>query len=206
MQDQQRSDRRTSASTEGETRRSTSRLAAIAIGALAVLVTGFFVVRSQVSQDPAIELIDEYGEAFFTGDHETALDILGWDPENSLGFINWSEYEAAIGAETSVECELRAESDGVYDCLVYYSNSLFEAVDEPPVAKPWQGRVQGELIEVRSYDNSNQVEDSWIVWLQETGSAASSECQINTAPTADCARFQLANLDEWADWYLETYE
>lgn len=205
MQDQRRSDRDTPTSTEDTPRRPVSRIVAIVIGALAVLVTGFIVVRSQVNKDPAIALIEEYGEAFFSGDHDTALGILGWDPEISLGFINWSGYEAAIGADTSVECELRPESDGVYDCLVHYSNSLFEAVDEPPVAKPWQGRVQGEQIEVRSYDNSNQVEDSWTRWLQEAGLAASSECQVNTAPTPECARFQLANLEAWADWYRENY-
>lgn len=58
--------------------------------------------------------------------------MLGWDPQNSPGFINWSECEAAMN------------SDGVYDCLVHYSSALFGAVDAPAVAKPWVGHVKGE--------------------------------------------------------------
>jgi hypothetical protein len=186
--------------TSGRTRKVTSRALATTIVVLAVVAIGFVLVSKQRT-DPAIETIEDYGNAWYSGDHDTALAMLGVDPQNSLGFINWSEYEAAIDAEVSIECEARADSDGVYDCLVHYSNALFDAVDAPPEAKPWVGLVHGERIEVRSYDNSSDLEDSWRAWLESSAQAGTSPCRFDAPPIPECAAFQLANLDEWASWY-----
>jgi hypothetical protein len=172
---------------------------------LAVVVVALVVFRSQDSGDPAIETIEVYADAFYSGDYETGLAMLGWDASTSSDFINWSEYEAAIGAEVSVECEAGPNGDGVYACVVHYSNELFDAVDEPDVAKSWVGRVQGERIEVRNYVGFSRVEDSWRAWLEESGRSETAPCDFDVPPTPECASFQLANLVDWASWYEDRF-
>lgn len=183
--------------------RRSKRLLTVGLLAALALSAGFLLSRSTSSQDPGIALIERYAEAWFGGDHGTALTILGFDPAESQLAIEWSRYEGAIGATTELECEPRGDSPAVYDCVISYSNSLYEAVEAPPTSQEWSGRVDGENIEVLGYEpNPGDIEDSWFEWALSALPPDTSPCDRLRPPTQECALFQLDHLDEWAIWHL----
>jgi hypothetical protein len=96
-------------------------------------------------------------------------------------------------------------------CEIEYSNALSTAVGSPPFIVPISFRVDGNrIVQVHTFHNRNsfpfdvELESSIANYMVVAGLAVDyhDECHPFTERGENCARFQLAHIDEWAEWHL----
>lgn len=168
---------------------------------------------SEIANPPTIpapdadtELIQSWFTSWFSGDFETASDLIGEFPRGDHPAE--SVHQASMEAVVTVEgCRTVDTRDRLYSCVVTYTNFLFDAVGEAPYRDEMEIRVINDhLLRPFPYVDMGQnfMIARWSRFESEHGLTDVSPCKEYASPST-CTDFMHEHLEEFRSWYSQVY-
>lgn len=154
--------------------------------------------------DEDIEVLETMFGAFWTGDADTVLPILGRVGADHVA--SETRYQLLIGASVDTECE--GLGDGVTQCYITYSNMFYDAVGaEPDVTRKTFTVTDGVVTLLDSrFPGDTDLTDSVRDYIIRHDLDAEDVCAKREVYHVDgegCAGLVIGHLVDWAQWHSD---
>ena len=170
---------------------------------LALVMTACSASSADTVEDD-IEVLETMFGAFWTGDADTVLPILGRVGADHVA--SETRYQALIGASVDTECE--GLSDGVTQCDITYSNMFYDAVGaDPDVTRKTFTVTDGvvTLLDNRFPGNTDLTDSvrNYIIWYQLDPEAVCVTREVYHVDGEGCADLAIRQISDWARWHSD---
>lgn len=154
------------------------------------------------SVEDDIEVLETMFGAFWTGDADTVLPILGRVGADHVA--SETRYQASIGASVNTDCV--GLGDGVTQCDITYSNMFYEAAGADPDVTRKTFTVTDGVVTLLDHrfpgdtDLTDSVRD-YIIRHQLDPQDVCAKREVYHVNGEACADLQKRNMSNWLEWH-----